>query len=391
MASFSRNVEKPKTNGDGDNEALSEFNRYVFEECLKGKEKTMPNGKRRKEKQCIGRIGLIMDLGKPPAPDKLFESKVAHPAEGEDYSEEEKDIIRKQPWKDFVWSEEWDNDAGGRTTKRMESAKQFPKQEYGILLDFPDVLVDWTKHPVEALHKLGTKPLRVSLNGKMQQKFFKVITFDGGREGVISDKNLVYKICAAAGREQELLDSKFDIATAAEAMCLFNLTLDFDGTYLNSRASNPATVEDIEFDGEVVATAEQRIKKASEAPFADFVGILLDMDESTFTDEVLEMVAADTYGFIYRASLNKQERVQGKRKDGSEYDFMAGIDFDSTPFAKALEKFKNKKDKPTSKTSNPEKKEKVVSEVSKKEPIPEEVKETKVELSDEDYDDMIPF
>jgi len=387
---FSRNVESQNKSTNTDNEALSEFNRYVFEECLKGKEKTLPNGKRRKEKQCIGRVGLIMDLGKPPAPDKLFESKAALPEEGQPYSEEETEIIRKQPWKDFLWSEEWDNDAGKRVTKRMESAKQFPKQEYGILLDFPDVLVDWTKHPVEALHKLGTKPLRVSLNGKMQQQFFKVVTFDGGREGVISDKNLVYKICTAAGREQELLDSKFDIATAAEAMCLFNLTLDFDGTYLNSRASNPATVEDIEFDGEVVATAEQRIKKASEAPFADFVGILLDMADEDYTDEMLEMVAADTYGFIYRASLNKQERIQGKRKDGSEYDFLAGIDFENTPFNKALEKFKNKKDKDTKKSVTKNETEEVTPPKKKNvsEPVPVNTSEPEIDL--DELDDL-PF
>lgn len=380
-------VQQSGTQNNVDSEAWGEWNKYQYD-CFSAKEKEMANGKLRKEKTLIGQVNLIMDLGTPPAPDNKWATKCALPLEGEEYSQEEIEWKEKNPTHDFIWDEEWDETLRKRVPVRKQTSPSYPSQEFGVAVDFPQILIDYSKHPNSTTDVEDLRPLRISLNGSFHQQFPKPITFDGSYKPV-SDKNLIYKICSAAGREKELLDSQFDIGVAAEARCNFLVRLDLkekdNGGYnLYPSASKPTPVEDIDVAG-VELSAEQQVEGVfKDKPLSPFVGILLNGQEHT--DEMLTMLGKDTFGYVKRASESKQFNISGISKAGKEYSFDKGVDYLGSDFQKAWDKFSG--ENTGSANSTPPK------ETPEKQEAPAKV-DTTPSMPEEDVDgldfDEIPF
>ncbi|AGH32157.1 hypothetical protein VPHG_00090 [Vibrio phage 11895-B1] len=344
---------------DYDAEAWGTWNKYLHEQ-FPLKKSTKKGTKDRKQKNLLGVVGYIQDLGFPPAPDNMWKVKddwVA-PEEGQDYSQYEIDFMKEHPEADFVWDKEWDDTQKKMVTRRKQTSPAQAQQEYGICVDFPQWLVDFSKHPnapEDAPEDL--RPMRVSLNGRFRGEIQRPITFETNwKTGEVTDKNIIRKICIAAGLDEELVSSGFDIGTVAEAICNFKVTSDLnvdgDKVFYNTAASSPTAIEDIEFDGEIVATIDQQIEKIKSVEgLAPFTGVLLDMGMSEYTDELLEMVhsTGSAHAFIKRAELSKEIEISGTKKDGTEYSFTKGVDYDSTNFAKAYNAWLKKKDKEISK------------------------------------------
>ncbi len=372
-------------------DAKSEWNQYQFD-TFKAKAKELPNGKTRKEKSLIGRVNLVMDLGFPPSAPSEWETKCALPSGDEEYSQEEIEWMEKNPSHDFIWTKAYDESVKKSVTVRKQTSPSYPAQEYGVAVDFPQIILDYSKHYESTSDKEDLRPLRISLNGSFHQRYPKTIVFDGSFKPV-SNNNLIYKICAAADREKELVDSQFDIATVAGATCNFTVRADLntseDGiTYVNWNSSKPASVEDIETpDGEW--SAEDQIEKAFEGKnVSEFVGILLDGQD--YTDEMLSMLGNDTFGYVKHASESATFLIEGvSKKTGNEYSFEKGLDYESTDFAKAWKTFREKNgesvaDKPTTQKES----------VKKSAPPVENkpsVKEEFVPEEDIDFSDEIPF
>lgn len=323
-------------------EERNAWNQYQFD-CFNAKVKELANGKKRKEKTLIGKVNFIMHLGTPPAFPSKWETKCALPQEGEEYSQEELAWKQQNPSHDFVWDMEWNDVTKKRERVRKQTSPSYPQNEFGVAVDFPQVMVDFSKHPSSKNEQPDLRPLRVSLNGSFHSDYFKTITFDGGFKPV-SDKNLIYKICSAAGKEKQLIESGFDIGVAAESICNFTVRMDLSENketgrlYLNVTASKPSAVEDLDVAG-VELSAEQQIDSViKNAPLSPFVGILL--NGQTYTDEMLGMLGKDTYGFVKRASTSKTFTISGvSKKNGEPYSFEKGVDYIGSDFQKAWDKF----------------------------------------------------
>ena len=397
MAGFSKKVAgQAPTNSESSVDASewNAWNEYQYS-CFDMTELSLANGKKRKEADMIGVVNFIMDLGYPAAADSEWNTKVALPAEGEEYSPEELKSMEENPTWDYVWSQEWDASANKMVKKRKQTSPSYPQQEFGIAVDFPQVRVDYSKHPYSDSDEPMIRPYRVSLNGTFRGEVQRPIPFDGSfRE--IKPTNLVHKICTAAGRGAELVSSGYDIATAAEAVCNFQLRMDLsegDKVFLNDSVSKPSVIQPIKERGGSVYSVEEQIEDAlKDSGIIPFTGILLDGME--YTDEMLDMVQYDRYGFIKRAETSKLFEISGTKKDGEAYCFEKGLDYESTDFAKALAAFKDKKaaekgentSQSTPKQSSPQE--------SAKTKAPEKVatpKPSEPELDDGNWDEDIPF
>lgn len=378
---------------DIDPDARSAWNQHQFD-VFKAKAKELPNGKTRKEKTLIGKVNFIMDLGYPPAPDSEWDTKCALPADGEEYSQEELDWKEKNPSHDFIWKTEYED--GKKKTVRKQTSPSYPAQEYGVAVDFPQIMVDYSKHYNSDSDEEDLRPLRISLNGSFHQRFPKNIVFDGSYKPVGSN-NLLYKICSAADLEKELIESEYDIATLAGAVCNFNVRCDLnvgdDGvTYVNWTANKPSGIEDIETPtGDF--SAEDQIEAAfKDKNVADFVGILL--DDMEYTDEMLSMLGNDTFGYVKHASESKKFVLEGvSKKTGNPYSFEKGVEYSETDFAKAWAKFKGEsapvasteKRSSESNTNTQEKSKPSEKAVEKKESKPKDPMEPPIDF----YDDTL--
>lgn len=383
----------PQSNGASgmDSDAKKAWNEYQFS-CFKAKEKEVKGGKLRKEKQLIGVVNFIMDLGTPPSADSEWDTKCALPVGDEEYSQEELEWKEKNPSHDFIWTNEWDDNAKGTVRVRKQTSPSYPAQEFGVAVDFPQILIDYSKHPNSQTDKEDIRPLRISLNGNFHHKFNKPIVFDGSYKPV-SENNLIYKICSAAGKDKELVESKFDIGVAAEAVCNFTVRLDLteDGG-LFPTANKPSPVEDIDVAG-VELSAEQQIESVmKDAPLSPFVGILLNDQE--YTDSMLGMLGNDAYGYVKRASMSKTFNISGISKAGNAYSFDKGVDYQGSDFQKAYDKFKgtSSTDNTSQNTPVEGKPEKVSNPTPKKE-TPPQTSSTDSGMGDEglDFSDEVPF
>lgn len=351
MVGFSQKAVQQTSSGDNtqvDGSAWNEWNQYIYS-LFKAKEVDRGNGKKRKTKTVTGIVNFIMDLGYPKAADGEYDLKdgVTPPEDGEDYSESELAWKDKNPTHDFVWTKSWDQNAnngkGGMVTVRKQTSPKYPAQEYGLCVDVPSVMVDWSKHPLSTSDTPDLKPYRLSLNGVFNREVQRPVTFKvNHKTGLISDKNLVYKVCAAAGLEKDLISSGFDIATAAEAVCNFKMTLDLtengDKVFLNDSISTPSAINDIlDLDDNVIATVDQQVEKARNTKgLAPFTGILLNgMD---CTEDMFKMLGSDKYGFIKRASTSTSWEIKGSNANG-DYCFDKGLDYETSDFAKAYKEY----------------------------------------------------
>ena len=360
------------------------WNQYQFD-CFNAKVKELPNGKKRKEKTLIGKVNFIMDLGYPKAADSEWDTKCALPSDGENYSQEELDWKAKNPTHDFIWTKQYNEAIKGSETVRKQTSPSFPQQEYGVAVDFPQVLIDYSRMPNSKSDTPLLRPYRISLNNTFNRTVQRPITFDGSYKPV-SDKNILHKVCVAAGSLKELVDSGYDIGVVAEAVCNFNVRMDLsengEAIYLNDAVSKPSSIEDLEMPDESVYTAEAQISKVMDKEgIAPFTGILLDMTE--FTDTMFSMVGEDKFGYLKRAKTSATFLIEGvSKKTNKEYSFEKGINFDETNFAKELAKRSGEK------TEQPKQEVKKEAATVKK----EEATPTQEPMEfDEEMDDTIPF
>lgn len=356
--------------GGFSDEQKKEWNNYIFS-CFKAKEKELPKGKVRKEKQLIGVVNFIMDLGTPPSSDNEWDTKCALPEEGEDYSKEELEWLEKNPTHDFIWTNEWDDNAKGTVRTRKQTSPSYPAQEFGVAVDFPQILVDYSKHPSNTSDVEDLRPYRISLNGNFHHKFNKPIVFDGSYKPV-SENNILYKICTASGKDKELVESKFDIGVVAGATCNFTVRLDLnEGMYLNPNISKPSSVEDIDIGGIEMSSEDQINSVLKGVPLVPFVGILLNGQE--YTEDMFKMLGNDTFGYVKRASLSKTYNISGISKAGNPYSFDKGVDYVGSDFQKAWDKFKgtSSTDNVSQNTTIEDKPEKASNPTTKKETPPQ--------------------
>ena len=390
-------TQSQSTGGEGgaSQDQWNEWNQHQFD-AFSAKVKELPNGKLRKEKTLIGKANLIVDLGFPYAKDSEWDTKCALPDGDEEYSKEELVWKKEKPTHDFVWVKEWnanaDNGRGGKgamTMARKQTSPSYPAQEYGCCVDFPSIMVDYSKHPYSDATEPQLRPYRISLNGVFNREVQRPIVFDGSFKPV-SDKNVLYKICAAGGKEKELVEGQFDIATVAETVCNFQVRLDLsegDKIFLNDSVSKPSQIDDIEMPDESIYSAEDQIAKVmNKEGLVPFTGILLDgMD---YTDEMLEMVYGDKFGFIARAETSAKFEISGiSKKTNEPYSFEKGLDYADTEFAKAFEAYKAKRD--SNAPSKPQNSDKPS---PKQTPVEEKkTPESKATEPVMDFDDDVPF
>lgn len=416
MATFSMRAKSQGGNsgsgnggGNFDPEKYNAWNKYQFEDCFKAKEVDRGNGKKRKQKTMVGVVNLIMDLGTPPANPNMWKVKEDHvpPAKGEEYSQYELDFMKANAGTDFVWADDWDAN-NKKITVRKQTSPQDPVQEFGFAIDFPSIMVDYSKAPWAAEGaEPDLRPYRISANGFMfgdRNKIGKHLQFEKNwKTNEVSDKNFIRKIAIAAGIDAELVESDFDIGTLAGAVCNFKVTFDLsegDRVFLNDSLSTPSAIEDIELPDDSIYSAEAQKEKAlSTEGLCDFTGILLNGME--YTDEMLAMVAGDKFKYIKRAELSKSYDKTVTAKDGKVHTFEdLGVEYATSDFKKALDKYLAKKEANKSEGGSEKKASKPTEKKAapKPEPKPEPKKEPAPQSNNEptyndgmDFDDEIPF
>ncbi|BAV80957.1 hypothetical protein [Vibrio phage RYC] len=365
---FSRKQKQSGGQREYDKEGFKAWYQHCFEEFPLKKVEDKGKGKKRKQKTLIGITNYIHDLGTPPAPPARF--KVAEdwvaPVEGEEYSQYEADFIEKKAAEgrqvDFEWVDEWDaranNGKGGMVRNRKQTSFQWPKQQYGICIDVPNWLVDYSKHPnAPEGAKEDWRPMRISLNGVNRGKMTNNIFFETDyKTGEIGDKQLLRKIAIAAELDDELKESEWDIGVLAQAACNFQVTCDLtiqnegkedEKVFFNKAISKPSKVEDSEDeDGNVIASAERKVAKALENEYlAPFTGMLLDLDPEDYTDELLSSIhsTGNAYKFIEVMEMSEEFVITYTDKEGEEQELdPRGIDYEGSPFEKAYTKYLKK-------------------------------------------------
>ena len=440
MANFGKRKAPVATGGSSsgrDADKWSAWKKHQHEQMPQRKETNPKGNKLRKQKVLIGKVNYIQSLGFPPPPARKWSVKpewvAPTDAEGnptfEDgiYSDYEVNFMKANDGSDFIWEDEWDKDAGERVKVRKQtSVVKFPEEEWGICVDFPQWLINFALHPnAPEGAEDDWRPQRISLNGDFMGNIQHNITYGlNYKSGEVPDNNRVRAIAIACGLDKEFCeaakkefkdrDGTVAIATLAEGVCNFKVTSDWTENddkedFYSKVAASPSTVEDLEDeDGEVLTPAEKRMEKiANNESLAPFTGILLDMDMEDLTDDVLKMAysTGNAYHFNARAEQSEEVLIEGvSNKTKKEYSFTKGVDYDTTNFAKALEKWKKKQDKGgdsgsskvSGKGSSDEDKQtpKEDGKPAGKAPKvnaskPEPVKSEPIVLDDED--DMIPF
>jgi hypothetical protein len=284
-------------------------------------------GKSAKTKTLVGILNFIMDVGYQPQQDGQYDTKCALPSGDEKYSADELVHLDKYPTNDFVWVD----DNGVR--KRKQTSPKRPEQEYVFFFDFPEVIVDYTKHPDEKMHVLGQRPLRISYNGrygKVNSLVFNrtlPLTVDH-KTKTLSPKNPINKIADKMGVVVEFTESGYDLGVLAGKACKWSVSSEkrvHEGdTYYAFTIKDPSKIEEVSAGGFTI-TVEQQIPKC-EVPFVGihFNGVEYDMDAIDYIKnrkEVIEVV---------------QRAVSFKPSPVKFPDFVIGCDFKNSGLAKAL-------------------------------------------------------
>jgi len=255
---------------DIDPSEWSEWNDYLYdlvdaEEILDEKNNLV------KTKTVGGIVNLIVEAGKQENIQK-FDSKKALPAEGEENSSEELEVIERFPNNYF----EWEKDDKGKISRKHCWPQYLP--EVLIAVDLPEIMVDYNKHPASDEEGEKLTPLRVSLNEKFRGEISRHIILRVDKDGKMNDKNMLYKIAKASGKLQEFIDSKYDIGVIAGAKCNWDLIYSKsqgkeDIVYHNIALRDPSKIEDMVHKGKVLASREEQLADIKcDVPFT---GILL--------------------------------------------------------------------------------------------------------------------
>ncbi len=328
---------KPQTHAAGNSEggnstseaSWDEWNDYFYglldskEQKAKNKDGDVVEGRFYKKKKLVGELALLVDCGFQPQQDASYEWKGVA-GKGDQLSDEEQAHVDK-------FSDNYFQDVDG---KRMQFKPERPAQEFAFYFDFPKVMVDWTKHPVEALHRLGTAPLRVGYNGYFKntakgiEGFAKNLRFTPNwKTGKISPNNPIYKIATAMGVDEEF-SKEYEFGVLAGGHCFFEVFLTKntynDKTFYGSEIKNYSEITEIEA-GDNVITVEQQIPET----LVSFVGVTLSGME--YSPEVLEMIShkKELMAVLPKATSFQPNAVKAP-------DFYIGCKWEDTDLCKAL-------------------------------------------------------
>lgn len=330
--SFSMKPQVPSGEGSGSsisNEEWSAWNEYQHN--LIGKSESPVEGKDSayvRTQSAVGILNFIMDMGFQPQPEGQYDTKCALPEEGEEYSQEELAHKEKWPTNDFIWVEE----KGVR--KRKQTSPKQPEQEYAFFFDFPEIKVDWTKHPNEEMHVLGERPLRVSYNGRFTKDGVTVFAnrlpfrLDYKKNNTLSAKNPINKIAAKMGVANQYSQSGYDLGELAGKACKWTVVsernVNGSKTFYNTKIRDAAAIEEVSAGG-VTITVEQQIP---ECP-VPFTGVFFDAE--SYDEGVINYVKKrkELVEVVKRAKSYQPSPVKHP-------DFFLGKDFINTNLAVAL-------------------------------------------------------
>ncbi len=324
-----------------------------------------------KKSNLVGINKGIIDIGTQKQRDSLYDSKCALPEEGEENSAEELAHMEKYKGNYFIWED----------GKRKQGKPEQPAQEYVLLFDFPKVMIDWTKHPIEAMHRLGTKPLRVSVNGSFYDHASEKMVL-GKRLALkphwktkkLSPNNPLMKIAGSCGVAQEFEASEYDLGTLVGAACKWDVTVTTNkekGRVYNPDIKNHSEITEV-VAGDMTITVEQQIPECN----SEFIGIL--MNEGEYPDDTMEYLSHKN------EILNVLPNSVKYQPSPEKYpDFYLGVEWEESDLCKALGEYQKKSG--SSKTAAKEK--------ATEQPKRESVKESKPVQSEPpmDFCEDIPF
>lgn len=362
--------------------AWDEWNEYFYslldskEQPFKNKEGVVVEGKFFKKKKAVGVLKMIADVGFQPQIDADYDWKGVAGTD-EEYSDEEKAHCAK-------FTDNYFRTVDG---KRKQFKPVRPTQEYALYYDFPKVMVDWTKHPVEELHKLGNKPLRVCYNGyiKIPSKgvdgFARNLRFaPNWKTNKLSPNNPLCKIASAMGLGEQY-DKEYDLGVLIDGACFFDLFLNKnvkDGrTFYQEDIKNYSEITEMELPNGDIFTVEQQIP---ECP-SEAVGVLLNGGD--YSEDVLNIVRhrKELMAVLPKATNFQPNAVKAP-------DFYLGANWEDSDLCKALGMSvapANSVDTSKPSDSVPVKQTPVTEPVAKPEPTPVNAP------SDMTWDDTIPF
>ena len=339
---FGKKVVNPSTGNSDSNYDSSQWdawNQHVYEEVFEGEWNKLPNGKQRKEINAVGVLNFILDVGTQAQGDASMESKLAKPAQGEEYSAEELAEMEKYPTNYFKWVDDYRD--GKTVTVRKKFWPKQPESELIFAIDFPAHKADYSKHPM-ANGEGESKAYRIDYNSKDfkdKSQVGKHITNDvHWKTGKFSDKDIKYKIATAAGNVEEYIADSHDLAHLVQATCNWTIVLtkdvrEKDGkTYTNYYESikDPAVITDIKFQGKVFATKDDQLKLKEEAP--EFCGILLNGGD--YSKEQLQQVRGMWWNIAKQAKVF--DRNEGTDRDG---EWIVGEGWEGSDLEKAYKEF----------------------------------------------------
>lgn len=341
---FDMKPEIPESTGNTSSnvtpEQWTEWNEYYYN-LLNVSEKPSTNGEGEvkpnyfnKSKSVVGIANVFVDCGFQEQKEAEYDSEEAIPLEGEEFSAEELAVMEKWPSNTYKWK---DGKVGG---KRVKVVPKQPAQEYAIFLDFPSIMVDWTKHPIEALHSLGQKPLRLSLNGYIKftkggftyEGFAKRFAFDPNyKTKKISTKSPLYKLADAMGVAEEYVSSGYNLGVLAGKAVMADIVIErnnYEGKdYFNTSIKKVDKIKEIEA-GDLKITIEQQIPKCDIEPQA----IPLNLKEGCSYDETALGSVKHDKGL--KAVLPRMAVWQPSPKKNP--DWFKGVKFEDTTLFKAL-------------------------------------------------------
>lgn len=348
MAGFSKKVKQESGNGGAgaiSGEAWDAWNSYSQWDILDVTPQTLPNGSELKEMQVIGVLNFISELGSQPQDDASMKSTLTLPEEGEDYSQEEIDEMKKYPSNYFKWVDEYKD--GKKLNVRKKFWPKNPEEELIFAVDFPELMVDYGKHPANDTENVEMKPLRIDYNDhdfKDRTKLGRHITNEVNyKTGKFSDKDIKYKITSACGNLEEYQNDQHDLSHLVQATCYWTVKMTKKvtdkGTYYNTKIVDPAPIQDIKARGKVVATVAEQLEDAKcDVPFC---GIL--MNEGEYPEENLRQMRKMWIDLAQQATTF--DRNVDSNREG---EWICGVGYEGSDLQKALEKFTTVTDKPKS-------------------------------------------
>jgi hypothetical protein len=362
-------------------EAWAAWNEYYWS-LFDGKEvqATKADGEIRegimqKRKKYVAICKGIADLGLQPQQDASYEWKGVA-GKGDQLSDEEKAHVEKYPDNYF-------KDVDG---KRMQFKPERPTQEFALYFDIPKVEIDWTKHPLEALHHLGVKPLRVCFNGYVKidsmgiEDMRKHLRFNPNfRTGKLSPNSPLMKMANSLNIADEY-SKEYDIGVFANQACNVTLVAEKGERFFNEIIVEHSEISDVEV-GDNVIKREDQIPECH----SDFYGVLLNGGD--YSDDIVSWVShrKELMCVLPRAKAFQPNAVKAP-------DFWLGCNWEDSDLKKALDaKGANIAQTP----SNPQQEargEEKPSQASK--PVQKEEKPSESDSSsfeDDDWSDSIPF